>query len=393
MKNKSLFLFIIISLIISCQSKTSVSNETAQESNMQDKETLTLTKKPFGETPEGPADLYTFKNKNGMTVEITNYGGIITSIVVPDRDGKMEDVVLGFDNLQQYLDENPFFGALVGRYGNRIGKAQFTIDGQQYKLLANNGVNHLHGGKQGFDKHLWEARIIDQDGAPALELHLLSPDMDEGYPGNLNVKVVYSLNDDNKLTIDYTATTDKATVVNLTNHSYFNLAGHDHGTILDHEIMINADHYTPVDDGLIPTGVIAPVDGTPFDLRKPTKIGAGIDSDNPQIQIGKGYDHNLVLNHEPGGGKVQLAAVVFEPTSGRVMETLTSEPGVQFYSGNFMSGEMVGKGGKVYPHRGAFCLETQHFPDSPNKPEFPSVLLKPGETYHTTTAYRFSTRP
>ncbi|MCB0666175.1 MAG: galactose mutarotase [Saprospiraceae bacterium] len=394
MKNKLPFFLLIIGLLAaSCQSKTSVSNEKTQDSSMQDNETLMLTKAPFGSTPDGPADLYTFKNQNGMVVEITNFGGIITSIMVPDRDGNFEDVNLGFDNLQEYVDGNPFFGAIVGRYGNRIGGAKFTIDGNEYKLLANNGVNHLHGGKQGFDKRLWDAQIIDMEGVPALQLHRISADMEEGYPGNLDVTIVYSLDDENRLTIDYTATTDKPTVCNLTNHAYFNLAGHDDGNIMDHEMMLNADHYTPVDDGLIPTGEIRPVEGTPFDFRNPKRIGNEIDSDHPQMQIGKGYDHNFVLNHEPGGGMVQLAAVVYEPTSGRVMEAYTSEPGIQFYSGNFMSGEVVGKGGAVYPRRGAFCLETQHYPDSPNKPEFPSVVLRPGETYHTTTAYQFSTRP
>lgn len=393
MKIKSLLLSLIIGSMISCQSKTSVSNENEQDSTMQDNQTLMLTKKPFGQTPDGQADLYTFKNKNGMVVEITNYGGIITSIMVPDRNGHFEDINLGFDSLQQYLDGNPFFGALVGRYGNRIGGAKFTIDGHEYPLLANNGVNHLHGGSRGFDKRLWEAEIIEKEGMQALKLHRISADMEEGYPGNLDVTVIYSLDNDNQLSIDYSATTDKPTVCNLTNHAYFNLGGHDHGNILDHEIRFNADHYTPVDAGLIPTGQIATVEGTPFDFRTPKKIGAEIDSDHPQMQIGKGYDHNLVLNHEPGGGRVQLAAVVYEPTSGRVMETFTSEPGVQFYTGNFMSGKVIGKGGQVYPRRGAFCLETQHFPDSPNKPQFPSVILRPGETYHTTTIYKFSTRP
>ena len=240
MKNKSFFLLTIIGALISCQSKTNVSNQNEQDSTMQDNETLTLTKKPYGETPEGAADLYTFENKNVMMVEITNYGGIITSIVVPDRSGKMEDVNLGFNKLQNYLDGNPFFGAIVGRYGNRIGGAKFSIDGTEYKLLANNGVNHLHGGKPGLDKHLWEGQIVDQDGKPALQIQRISTDMEEGYPGNLDVTIIYSLDDNNRLTIDYTATTDKSTIVNLTNHAYFNLAGHDSGNILDHEMMFNA---------------------------------------------------------------------------------------------------------------------------------------------------------
>ncbi|MBK8500738.1 MAG: galactose mutarotase [Saprospiraceae bacterium] len=393
MKNIPKLSMICLGLLFSCQSKkSSTSEQNMQNSTMQDNQTVALSKKSYGTTPDGPADLYTFKNKNGMIVEITNYGGIIKSIIVPDREGNLADVNLGFDSLAEYLSGNPFFGALVGRYGNRIGGAKFTIDGKAYPVLANNGVNHLHGGKRGFDKYLWDANIVERNGSPALLLHRISADMEEGYPGNLDVSVAYSLNNDNQLSIDYTATSDKKTLCNLTNHAYFNLGGHDHGTILDHEVRFNAEFYTPVDDGLIPTGEIASVEGTPFDFRTPTKIGARIDSDHPQMQIGKGYDHNLVLKHEAGGGAIQLAAVVYEPSSGRVMETYTSEPGVQFYTGNFMSGKVTGKGAVTYPRRGAFCLETQHFPDSPNKPAFPSTLLEPGQTYHTTTAYKFSTR-
>lgn len=392
MKKKPMYLFISIGLLLSCQTKNSSTNQTDQDTAMQDNQTISLTKRPFGQTPDGPADLYTFRNNHGMTVEITNYGGIITSIIVPDRDGVPGDVNLGFDSLSNYLAGNPFFGCLVGRYGNRIGGAKFTMDGKEYQLAANNGVNHLHGGRRGFDKYLWSGETIQVNGLPALKLHRISPDMEEGYPGNLDITVIYSIDNENQLTIDYSATTDKKTVCNLTNHAYFNLAGHDYGNILDHEIMVNADHYTPVDDGLIPTGEIAPVENTPFDFRKPMKIGAAIDADHPQIKIGGGYDHNYVLKHAPGEGSVQLAAVVYEPTSGRVMETFTSEPGVQFYTGNNMSGKNVGKDGKVYPKRGAFCLETQHFPDSPNKPGFPSTFLQPGQKYHTTTSYKFSTR-
>lgn len=392
MNCQTIFLLLSLGLLLSCQSKKSATDQSEQDTTMQDNQTISLTKKPFGSTPDGPADLYTFKNSQGMIVEITNYGGIITSIVVPDRDGNFTDVNLGFDSLSTYVRGNPFFGALVGRYGNRIGGAQFTIDGQVYNLVKNNGVNHLHGGRRGFDKYLWHAESIEHQGLPGLRLHRVSPDMEEGYPGNLDITVIYTLDNENRLSIEYNATTDKKTVCNLTNHAYFNLAGHDNGNILDHEMMINADHYTPVDDGLIPTGEIAPVEGTPFDFRSPVKIGARIDSGHPQMQIGGGYDHNFVLNHQPGQGAVQLAAVVYEPTSGRVMETYTSEPGVQFYTGNFMSGQVVGKSGKAYPRRGAFCLETQHFPDSPNKPGFPSVLLEPGQTYHTVTAYKFGVR-
>ncbi|NND33229.1 MAG: galactose mutarotase [Saprospiraceae bacterium] len=380
-----------IVLIFACQNSPTTKNEDSNEANdMHNKNSIT--KEPFGQTADGPADLYTLKNGNGMTVTITNYGGIIVSILTPDRDGNFDDVTLGFDSLADYVEHNPFFGALVGRYGNRIGNASFKIDNIIYEVAANNNGNHLHGGIRGFDKYLWDAEIINQSGADALQLSRRSPDMEEGYPGNLDVTVVYSLDDSNQLSIEYTATSDKKTICNLTNHAYFNLAGQGNGTIENHEIMINANHYTPVDEGLIPTGEIATVESTPFDFRTAKSIGDQINSDHPQMKIGSGYDHNFVLNHQPGSGTIQLAAEVYEPTTGRVMKTFTSEPGVQFYTGNFMSGNVVGKGGKTYQRRGGFCLETQHFPDSPNKPEFPSTLLAPGQTYHSTTAYQFSAR-
>ncbi len=355
--------------------------------------TINITQKVFGDTPDGPADLYTITNSNGMIVEITNYGGTITSIRVPDRNGKIGEVTLGFDDLKAYLDQSPFFGCIVGRYGNRIGGAKFTLGGKEYTLAGNNNGNHLHGGARGFDKYLWDAHIKNDNGIPTLFLTRTSPDMEEGYPGNLDVTVSYKVDDQNQLHIEYVAITDKETICNLTNHTYFNLAGPGNGTILDHEISINADRYTPVDDGLIPTGELAQVENTPFDFRSPRKIGERIDDDHPQIKIGKGYDHNFVLKHKPGGGKIQKAAEVFEPTSGRILETYTSEPGVQFYTGNFLTGELVGRLGKKYPHRGGFCLETQHFPDSPNKPEFPSTVLESDTTYRTSTIYKFSTRP
>jgi len=384
--------FILLSSILFLGCAEQKAQDTQNASSMESKQMTSIKKSSFGETPDGPVDLFTLKNSQGMIVEITNYGGIITSILAPDRNGKFENVTLGFDNLASYLGGHPFFGALVGRYGNRISKAKFNIDGQEYLLAANNNGNHLHGGKRGFDKYIWSAQIVEQKNGQALELKHHSDDMDEGYPGNLDVTVIYSLDAENQLTIDYTATTDKKTVCNLTNHAYFNLAGQGNGNIENHMLMINADQYTPVDDGLIPTGEIAPVDGTPFDFRKPKKIGAEIDADHPQIKIGGGYDHNFVLKHEAGQGAMQLAATAYEPTSGRIMETFTTEPGVQFYTANFLSGDLKSSDGKTYGKRGAFCLETQHFPDSPNQPAFPSVIVSPGQKYHTTTAYKFTTR-
>lgn len=349
--------------------------------------TVKIRKQPFGQTRNGePVELYTLTNSNGVETSITNYGGRVVTLKVPDRAGKFADVVLGFDSLDPYLGNSPYFGALIGRYGNRIGKARFTLDGKEYKLAANNGPNALHGGVVGFDKVLWKG----EEGTgeePSLKLTYLSKDGEEGYPGNLSVTVVYTLTDRNELRIDYEAATDQDTVLNLTNHSYFNLAGEGVGDILGHEIMINADRFTPIDSGLIPTGELKPVKGTPFDFTKSTAIGARINDRDQQIQFGKGYDHNFVLN---GGGGLTLAARVVESHSGRIMEVLTTQPGVQFYTGNFLDGSVKGKGGKAYPYRSAFCLETQHFPDSPNKPGFPSVVLKPGEKFTSTTVYRFT---
>jgi aldose 1-epimerase len=333
-------------------------------------------------------DLYTLTNRGGMKVTLTNYGGRVVSILVPDRQGKMSDVVLGFDNLDGYLGNNPFFGALVGRYANRIGKARFTLNGVEYKLAQNDGPNTLHGGVKGFDKVAWTARESSKN-PPALELTYVSPDGEEGYPGKLTSIVVYTLTDSNELKIDYTATTDKDTVLNLTNHAYFNLAGEGNGDILKHEIMINADRFTPVDSTLIPTSELRNVEGTPFDFRKATAIGARIDANDEQIKFGRGYDHNFVLNRTGRG--LSLAARVTEPQSGRVLEVRTTQPGIQFYTGNFLDGSVHGKGGKAYGRRSAFCLETQHFPDSPNQPKFLSAVLKPGQTYHETTIYKFST--
>jgi aldose 1-epimerase len=333
-------------------------------------------------------DLFTLTNRNGMQVSITNYGGRIVSILVPDGNGQMADVVLGFDDLKGYLGKDPFFGTLVGRYANRIANGRFKLDGVEYKLAKNDGPNSLHGGLKGFDKKLWTAKELAGDH-PSLELTYLSKDGEEGYPGNLFAKVVYSLSDNNEIRVDYTATTDKDTVLNLTNHSYFNLAGQGNGDILQQQIMINADRFTPVDATLIPTGELRSVAGTPLDFRRPAAIGARIDNNDEQLKFGKGYDHNFVLSNAPH--QLGLAARVVDPSSGRVLEVLTTQPGVQFYTGNFLDGTVRGKGGKSYGHRAAFCLETQHFPDSPNKPEFPSTELKPGETFHETTIYKFST--
>ena len=342
---------------------------------------------PFGKTPAGEAvDLYTLKNAKGMEAAISTYGGVVVSLKVPDRAGKMGDVVLGFDDFNGYLLPPPYFGALIGRYGNRIGHGKFTLDGKEYDLAKNDGDNTLHGGLKGFDKRIWTANLVSPS---SLELKYVSKDGEENFPGNLSTTVVYSVTEDNGLKIEYTATTDKDTVLNLTNHSYFNLAGEGQGDVLSHSLMINADRYTPVDKGLIPTGELAKVEGTPFDFRQPHKIGERIDAKNQQLVFAKGYDQNFVLNH-PGDFSA-VAARVSEPTSGRVVEVFTTEPGLQFYTGNFLDGTIKGKGGKVYAKHAALCMETQHYPDSPNKPSFPTAVLKPGATYHTRTMYRFST--
>jgi len=343
--------------------------------------------KPFGQTAEGEkVDLYTLTNPNGMEAAISTYGGIVVSLKTPDRSGKLGDVVLGFDDLKGYLGASPYFGALVGRYGNRIAKGKFSLDGVEYTLAKNNGENSLHGGLRGFDKRVWTAKEVSPE---SLELSYFSKDGEEGYPGNLSATVTYTLTDNNELKIDYSATTDKDTVLNLTNHSYFNLAGEGEGDILGEMVMINADRFTPTDSGLIPTGELRSVEGTPFDFRKPHAIGERINSTDEQIVMAKGYDQNFVLNRTGNG--LELAARVTDPKTGRVMEVLTTQPGLQFYSSNFLDGTIHGKGGKVYGPRAAFCMETQHFPDSPNHPSFPSTELKPGERYQTTTMYRFLT--
>ena len=353
---------------------------------------LSITKSSFGQTSTGQAvDLYTLTNANGIIAKITNYGGTVTELWVPDRSGNLDDILLGFDNIADYETKSPYFGSLIGRYGNRIAKGKFTLDGKDYTLATNDGANHLHGGNKGFDKVVWDATPVTKENAVALQLHYLSKDMEEGYPGNLDVTVVYTLNNNNQLVIDYTAKTDKPTVCNLTNHNYYNLAGQGTCDNSKNELMINADYFTPVDEGLIPRGDLRYVKGTPFDFTTMTAIGDRVNDDNTQLKYGKGYDHNWVLNKRKPG-KMTLAAKAYDPASGRLMTIKTTEPAIQFYSGNFLDGTITGKDGKVYKHRYAYCLETQHYPDSPNQPDFPSTVLMPGETYKTKTVHTFSTK-
>ena len=345
---------------------------------------------PFGTLPDGrTATLYTLTSPSGMQMQVTNYGGIITTLTAPDRDGRFDDVVLGYDTLDDYLAETPYFGALIGRYGNRIAQGRFTLDGVTYELATNNDANHLHGGDIGFDKVLWDATPFTTDEAQGLILTYTSSDGEEGYPGTLEVTVTYMLLPDRRLRITYEATTDQATPVNLTQHSYFNLGGPASDTILSHELAIAAEHFTPIDAGLIPTGERRPVDGTPFDFRTSTPIGARIDGDDPQLAYGLGYDHNFVLTDS--STTMKFAARLYDPSSGRVMTVHTTKPGLQFYSGNFLDGSLTGKGGNVYEYRSGLCLETQHFPDSPNQPSFPSTILRPGERYTSQTIYAFAT--
>jgi aldose 1-epimerase len=345
-----------------------------------------ITESPFGHLPDGrAAKLYTLTNRNGLIIKITDFGGAITEIHAPDRHGHLADIVLGYADVAPYVDQSPYFGALIGRYGNRIGRGRFSLDGQEYQLVINNGVNHLHGG-EGFDKRLWQGEPFEQGDSVGLKLTLRSPDGDQGYPGNLDVTVVYELNNDNELVVAYDAITDKPTPVNLTQHSYFNLAGQ--GSILGHALTIHADAYTPVDEGLIPTGALVPVAGTPFDFREAHTIGERIEADDEQLRFGKGYDHNFVLN-KPADGASTLAVRVVEPNSGRVLELYTEEPGVQFYSGNFLDGSLTGKGVN-YGFRSGFCIEPQHFPDSPNQRNFPNTILRPGEEYATVSKFKFT---
>ena len=350
-------------------------------------ESGSLSKMIFGKTPDGtPVELYVLKNGQ-ITVKVMTYGAIITEIDTPDRNGKEGDVVLGFDSLEGYLGKHPYFGATVGRVANRIAKGKFTLNGQEYTLAVNDGPNTLHGGLKGFDKVIWKAEPISRPDGPSIKLTRRSPDGEEGYPGNLDVSVQFTVTEQNELKIEYTATTDKATPINLSNHSYFNLAGRTTEPVLGHELMLAADHYTPVDETLIPTGEIAPVAGTPLDFTKPTDIGARIKELKGEPT---GYDHNFVLNS--GGKSLALAVRVYEPKTGRVMELSTTEPGVQFYTGNFLDGTITGKDGIAYRKHHAFCLEAQHYPDSIHHANFPSAVLEPGKTYTQTTVYKFSAR-
>ncbi|HUD45871.1 MAG TPA: aldose epimerase family protein [Candidatus Baltobacteraceae bacterium] len=349
-----------------------------------------ITVAPFGTLPDGaPASIYSLRNAHGIEARVCNYGGILVSLQAPDRHGHLADIVLGHDHLQGYLDSSPYFGALIGRCANRIARGKFTLDGTTYSVAVNNGPNSLHGGLKGFDKALWQPTPVRGASGPALELDYASKDGEEGYPGNLNVKAVYSLDENDSLRVDITASTDRTTIVNLTQHSYFNLAGH--GNILAHKLQIDADRFTPVDDTLIPTGELRPVNGTPFDFRRPTAIGDRIDQDDEQLKLGHGYDHNFVVNNPPGRlGRIARAT---EPSSGRVLEVFSDWPGAQFYTANFLDGTIRGKGGQVYQRRAAFCIEPQHFPDSPNHPHFPSPILKPGQKYRHSVIYKLSTLP
>jgi aldose 1-epimerase len=381
---KTIGLLSLFTLSIACNNSSKPSDQT----EMEDKTTTTLPEKSaFQATIDGKkTDLYILKNKNNMQAAITNFGGRIVSLLVPDND-KMIDVSIGFDNVKSYQDDSePYFGALIGRYGNRIAKGKFSLDNKQYSLFVNNGVNSLHGGKKSFRSVVWDAKQVSDS---VLELTYLSKDMEEGYPGNLTVKVTYTVTDDNELKIDYEANTDKKTVLNLTNHAYFNLNGSGNGDILGHELMLNADNFTPVDSTLIPTGKMITVKNTPFDFIKLTPIGSRIDANNEQIKFGGGYDHNFVLNPNTANG-LNMAAKVIADKSNIVMEVFTEEPGVQFYTGNFMNSSHDIKGGKKDDKRTAFCLETQHFPDSPNQPSFPSTVLEVGKKYKTSTVYKFS---
>jgi aldose 1-epimerase len=350
---------------------------------------MTLTRAPFGKMPDGAAiDLFTLANGHGVEVRVMTLGATIVSVKTPDRTGRVEDIVLGFDTLEPYLTKSRYFGTVVGRYGNRIAKGQFVLDGKPVQLGVNNGVNHLHGGNRGFDKVIWKGAQVEGREGVGVVFTYVSPDGEEGYPGTLHASITYTLTDEHTLDISYEATTDKATPINLTNHSYFNLAGRGRGDILRHQLMLNADRYTPVDAGLIPTGEIAVVEGTPFDFRRATAIGARIDGDHEQLRRGNGYDHNFVLNSGPTWPGTHLAARVVEPSTGRTLTVATTEPGVQFYTGNNLDQALNG-----YGRRGGFCLETQHFPDSPNHANFPSTILRPGATYRSKTAFNFGVAP
>lgn len=383
-----LYQFLILALsmlLINCK------GDPKKQSKLNMEEQSTITKTPYGKLPDGTViDQYTLKNTNGMTVGIITYGGIITSWTAPNKEGVYEDVVLGYTQLEEYLNSSPYFGALIGRYGNRIAQAKFALDGKEYTLAVNDGPNHLHGGLKGFDKVVWNATQTKTDSGVSLVLRYLSAHMEEGYPGNLETTVTYTLTPNNELEVEYQAITDQKTVVNLTQHSYFNLSADFSKPIVDHEISIDADSYLPVDETLIPTGEFAEVQNTPFDFRKAKTIGKDIDTDHDQLKKGLGYDHCWVLNHQNQG--LRFAASAHHKKSGRLLEVYTDEPGMQFYTGNFLDGTLPNKQGGTYAHRTGFCLETQHYPDSPNQENFPSVILNPGETYTTKTIFKFSVK-
>ncbi|MFL2501029.1 MAG: aldose epimerase family protein [Candidatus Neomarinimicrobiota bacterium] len=375
--------FLLFSLII-------VSCENILKKN-KDMSLVSIEKKAFGKTKEGiNVDQYILKNRNGMEISTINYGGIITSWKTKDRDGNYQDIVLGFDNLSEYESESPYFGAIIGRYGNRIAKGKFTLNDENYNLAVNNDENHLHGGIKGFDKVVWDTREVVDDSTASLVLSYLSDDMEEGYPGNLKVQVTYTLDNNDKLSVKYEAVTDKITIINLTQHSYFNLSADFNKNILDHDILINADSFLPVDSTLIPTGEIRNVGDTPFDFRSPKNVGEEINNSNKQLMIGNGYDHCWVLNNQDQG--VRFVASAYDSSTGRLLEVFSDQPGIQFYSGNFLDGSLKSKIGGTYDFRSGFCLETQHYPNSPNEMSFPSVTLNPGEKYMTETIFKFSSK-
>jgi aldose 1-epimerase len=382
---EAMLLATIIGLLLSSQQPRPAAGHTS------DQQGATVTVAPFGRTPDGKTvEVYTLRNASGMQVRALTYGAIIQSIRVPDRSGHLADVTLGHDSLQGYLEASPYFGAVVGRYANRIARGRFTLEGRTYRLAANNGPNHLHGGLKGYDKVVWRASSFQRGGTAGLKLQHTSPDGDEGYPGTVRVTVTYTLTPGNELVVEYHATADQPTPVNLSQHTYFNLAGEGSGNILQHVLTVRADRYTPVDTTLIPTGKLASVAGTPFDFRVPTAIGARIDQAHPQLHRGKGYDHNFVLSRTGPG--LFHAVHLAEPKTGRTLDISTTEPGLQFYSGNFLDGTITGKAGHVYAHRSGIVLETQHFPDSPNQPRFPSTILRPGQEYRSQTVFAFGVR-
>lgn len=379
----------IVFAVASCNRKSTETQ--AMNDSVQTQANAKVSVAPFGAMPDGtPISQYTLVNSQGMTMKVINYGGIITHLIAPDRTNTFEDVVLGYDSLSDYLKSSPYFGALIGRYGNRIAKGKFTLDGKTYRLGQNNGPNNLHGGPKGFDQRVWTIDEHAVDNGAALKLTYLSRDMEEGYPGNVQAEVIYHLTDSNELKINYRATTDKKTIINLTQHTYFNLSGDTKRDILGHELMINADQFIPVDKTLIPTGELKSVSETPFDFKTPVAIGSRIDKDDQQLKFGGGYDHCWVL--KDAGDSLKAASTLHDPASGRVMSVYTTEPGIQFYSGNFLDGSITGKYGVVYKKGYGLCLETEHYPDSPNQKNFPPVILNPGEVYKTQTTYRFTVK-